>query len=155
MFENRTANYGGAVAHATQQYNNQTDLTVTQCPDNGSCGTVIFIQDNYGGGQGMFSGLSFNYSHSNPCTVFAPPFAATGNCNTTDKKVDFGYIYFNTAFAVQVPIRWVVKHEAGHSFGLSHVPDDCQLLSVMMTGACANRPKNLQAHDIQDVNAWY
>ncbi len=41
VFENRTANYGGGVTHAATQYNDQTNLTVAQCPDNGICETMI------------------------------------------------------------------------------------------------------------------
>lgn len=153
MFEDRTANYADGVAHAAQQYNNQTDLSVTQCPYNGDCGTVIFIEAYYGGEPGTFAGLSFNYSHSNPCHVFAPPYNSTGYCNTSNHRVDFGYIYFNNYYGVVSPVRWSTKHEAGHSFGLNHLPD-CSILSVMLS-SCPQLPVKLKAHDKADVNVWY
>lgn len=154
IFDDETATHGAAITHSANNYNNDTDLTVTEC--SGSfCGTLIFIEQGWGNGEETFDAMSYNYSASNECSYDYWPFDSTGYCNETNHKVDFGYIIFNTDRPPDPKPKFTVKHEAGHSFGLAHLPD-CTIVRVMMTGDCFTQlPNKLKAHDKSDINAKY
>lgn len=148
LFENRTTNYGTAITSSKNDYDLNTDLTVNECPSNGLCGNLIFIEANYGAT--LWAGRAEPYSASNACSDSNG--YSTGYCNTTNHRVDFAYVYYNSHWGV-APTNNATRHEPGHAFGLAHTP--CTLKSVMKPGDCESHSGILRPHDKSDINGYY
>ena len=80
-----------------------------------------------------------------------------GYCNETNHKVDFSYIYYNTAHNYAPLVSVITLHEMGHVWGLDHT--SCSKVSVMKPGpgTCQGSVQYayLTQHDIDDINAKY
>lgn len=150
IVENRTVYYGSYVSSAGINYNNNTDLHVDSCPDNGNCGRIVYLQGNYGA-TGWPAG-TVAYDGLNPCVSW-PSLSPNGNCDAGSRKADFAYVYANDYYGSWPYPDWIARHEMGHAFGLAH--PSCSTWSVMMTGLCGSGPNSLTTHDISDINGWY
>lgn len=151
LLENRTSSYGFAVSSAGIDYNNNTDLHVDQCADNGQCGNIVVLQGNYGATG--WSAFAHVYRGLSECNTY-PDGLFTGNCNRTDRRADFGYVYFNDFEGPFPEPQWGARHEIGHVFGMIHTT--CTEDSVMRPGVCyPNVPSTLTLHDIDDINRNY
>jgi hypothetical protein len=151
LLENRTTNFVAEVIGMRVDYNN-TDLTVTQCADNGQCGRVVALEGNWGN-TGWFS-FAHVFKDLNECAAF-PYGNVTGNCDWWFRKANWAYIYMNNYYGVQssAMAQFLLRHEFGHVVGLAH--SGCGIWSVMRTNDCGSGPAQLQSHDIGDINSYY
>ena len=46
VVEDRTSDYGTEITSAVEDYDDNTDLSLSQCADNGNCGILINLQAN-------------------------------------------------------------------------------------------------------------
>ena len=155
--EDRTYEYGVEIGEGTMNYgDNETDLTTYFC--SGSCSNmnIIHVLGLYGP-ESVWA-FADPLSQSSPC--FDDAGNLTGNCNTTDKRVDFSYIYWNSGadaypFTSSVA-HYIGRHEMGHVFGFRH-PGECGTWTIMLTPGegCTNLPGQLTAHDKSDINNKY
>lgn len=117
------------------------------CP--GAC--IYFNGQNL---SGEIFGRARPYYQSTPCFDSSSNLIP-GNCNTTNRKANLGYVDINRNTLVELDpyYNWFVRHEAGHNFGLAH-PAECNVVSVMLV-ACSPLYNYLQQHDKDDLNANY
>lgn len=141
IVENRTASYGTDIGGAAYAYNNSTDLSVSV----GGSGNIMFIQGNYGATGWDARAEPFN-QYNQPCWL-------NSNCNKTDRKAHYAYIYFNDHYGAFSMPKYGARHEMGHVFGLGHV--GCTW-SIMADGGCRSSvPEYLQLDDINAISSWH
>jgi hypothetical protein len=133
-------------------YDLNTELVVSRNDSTTALGVVYYMQDNYGASYSP--AWAIEYRDSQPCNHQYGG-GATGNCNTTDKKANLAYIYFNLAHKgiLDNKALAISKHELGHVLGMAH--GGCTEVSIMRTGECAQVFDFLQTHDIAWMNLWY
>lgn len=142
--ENVNLTWSASVTSAAFDYNNNTDLHVDG-PCGSSCGNIRYVQGNYGATG--WDGGTIVYTDGTSCVDW-PTLTLNGNCNSTNHKADFAYIYFNTYYNPGAYPTYLAKHELGHVFGLDHNT----VASVMSNNSTYT---SLQAHDISDLNGMY
>ncbi len=133
---------------AANDWDQNTDLVVSQ----GSGGNIMFWEGSYGA-TGWDGGTEAYNGNNRPCVNW-PDLTVNGNCNTTDRKANYSYIYFNTYYGPYYLPAYGTRHEIGHVFGLGHV--SCSTNSIMKYGTCRpNVPTTLQADEKNQINSWY
>ena len=79
VVEDRTTDYGSAITDAVEDYDDNTDLSVSECTTD-ECGIVIHLQADWGASN--WKGKADPYSYGQQCTASPYP------CDTTTDKVD-------------------------------------------------------------------
>ena len=141
------------VHSAADDYDDNTDLAVNRCSPNSNCGNVIHYDGYYGPAEPP--AWADPLSQMEPCSD--DDHVVNGYCNETNHKVDFSYIYYNTAYNYAPLVSVITLHEMGHVWGLDHT--SCSKVSVMKPGpgTCQGSVQYayLTQHDIDDINAKY
>lgn len=155
--ENRTSKYGTYVSNSVSNYYNSTNISPTLVS---SGGNLVHL-DTYDTRGSWWAG-TVPYSGGTKCVSF-PDLVSTGYCNSSDHKVDFTYIYWNSynipSTASSTNLNFVARHEMGHSYGLAHISEGgCVATpsSVMQKFVnCAASTSALTSHDVSDINGLY
>lgn len=155
-FQNQGTRYATAISNASLGYGSTRLLTSYVSGYSGS-GVINYYEASRGANFPMARTIPWSGS-TIPCGDLT-----TGNltlkCNTTTQKVTHAQIYLNSDYGSTISsyADFVMKHEAGHVFGMSHGP--CDEVSVMMEGPlnCPGYPTygSLQPHDISLINSLY
>ena len=144
-------NYGAYIRDAAFAYDS-TDLTVSSVTSGGGFGYITYVQGNYGASGWIAKAIGYN-QYNEPC--FDASLQWTGKCNSSDRKVHYGTISLdlqNKEF-IDNNTRYIMRHEAGHIFGMTHGP--CSEVSVMVPTSCSTLYGGLQTHDKNFINANY
>lgn len=147
--QNINSSYDAHIRSAIDDYFQHTDVWTWYVTGKSGHEVVNFTQGNYGA-----VGWAGKVDTYRPDGVACFTSGSTnGNCNTTDRKPDLGYITLNSDHPDLS--RWtatITRQELGHALGMNHT--DCSISSVMRAG-CSTYPSTLQPHDTGEVNSWY
>lgn len=149
--------YGSDVQWVTGDWDSRTDLGMSYCGQDQNCGNVIHYDAYYGDSEPP--AWADPHWQSTPC--FNEYHQITGDCNTTNHKVDWAVVYYNTYHSEDwdetEEVQYTANHEMAHSFGLAH--NNCSTASILHPGIYrfCGQPYYyyLQTHDINDVNNKY
>jgi len=164
VVEDRGYEYQSEIIGATVDYgDDDTDIDTTYST---SGSNIIHLLGDYEGEN--IVAFADPMSHSTPC--FDEDHYLTGDCDTSDNRVDFAYIYWNTGADPQgypdfeypwtsEVAQYISRHEMGHVFGFAHPPPTpgCSVQTVMLTPemGCSTFYIQLTSHDNTNINNKY
>ena len=145
---------------AAESFDDETNLDLTwQDPCVNFTREVINSQHDYGNVDWM--GFAYTYHDGDPCWDWE----WTGDCNSTNKKVDFASVLWNEHYEDDIDDEpeWQAHHELGHIFGLRHPnitecddPDPTVMFAATAPlEDCDVFYDELQEQDIDDINDKY
>ena len=154
--------WSDASEDAAENFDEDTDLTLTwQDPCVNRTREIINSQNDYGAIKWMGFAYTYTDNGTDPCWDWD----WTGNCDSTNNKVDFAGILWNEYYEDDIDDEpeWQALHELGHVFGLRHPtltecddPDPSVMFSVYSRWEdCDTFYDELQQQDIDDINDEY
>ena len=152
-------NWADEAEDAAENYDDDTDLSLTWVDDCSDGHDIVNKQHNYGAGGWVGFAYTFTANGTEPCYDWE----WTGDCDDNQNKADYAYIIWNTSNSIDDP-EWQARHEMGHVFGRSHPEgEECDEPepSVMISpgsndGECGNTHyTTLKTYDIAQIDARY